>query len=227
MARAMSPCICPPTRPRRHLGRSTSWCSDARAAGIVAAVLSSGAPAPARAQHEHEDSPLGVPLARTGSGTAWLPDAARMPGYHESLGCWTLMVHGSVFLQYDRQVGTRADDQLGSVNWVMLMAARPAAGGSVRFRAMVSAEPLTLTPRGYPELLQAAEPYRGGTLTDRQHPHELISELSVGFEHPVGSRVGAALYAAPGGEPALAPVADLHRPSAVHDPAAPLAHHTH
>src|SRR2546422_8233242 len=66
---------------------------------------------------------------------------------------------------------------------------------------MVSAEPLTLTPRGYPELLQAAEPYRGGTLTDRQHPHELISELSVGFEHPVGSRVGASLYAAPVGEP--------------------------
>src|SRR5437879_3161510 len=132
------------------------------------------------------------------------------------------MVHGSVFLQYDRQLGTRADDQLGSVNWVMLMAARPAAGGSVRFRAMVSAEPLTLTARGYPELLQAAEPYRGGTLTDRQHPHELISELSVGFEHPVGSRVGASLYAAPVGEPALGPVAYLHRPSAVYDPAAPL-----
>src|SRR5205809_6066064 len=80
MARAMSPCICPPTRPRRHLGRSTSWCSDARAAAIVAAVLSSAAPAPARAQHEHEDSPLGVPLARTGSGTAWLPDAVRTSG---------------------------------------------------------------------------------------------------------------------------------------------------
>ena len=181
---------------------------------------------PARAQHEHEDSPLGVPLARTGSGTAWLPDAARMPGYHGSLGRWMLMVHGGVFLQYDRQFGTRADDQLGSVNWVMLMAERPAVGGSVRFRAMVSAEPLTLTARGYPELLQVAEPYRGGILTDRQHPHDLISELSVGFEHPVGSRVGASLYAAPVGEPALGPVAYPHRPSAVYDPATPLGHHT-
>ncbi len=91
---------------------------------------------------------MGVPLARTGSGTAWLPDAARVPGYHGSLGRWTLMVHGSVFLQYDRQLGTRADDQLGSVNWVMVMAARPAAGGMLRLRTMVSAEPWTLTARG-------------------------------------------------------------------------------
>jgi len=75
-----------------------------------------------------------------GSGTAWLPDAARMPAYHASLGRWTLMVHGSVFLQYDRQLGTRADDQLGSVNWVMVMAGRPAAGGTVRFRLSLAFE---------------------------------------------------------------------------------------
>ena len=136
------------------------------------------------------------------------------------------MVHGSVFLQYDRQLGTRADDQLGSVNWVMMMAARPAAGGMLRLRTMVSAEPWTLTARGYPELLQVAEPYRGGILPDRQHPHELFSELSVGFEHAVGSSVGASLYGAPVGEPALGPAAYLHRPSAVYDPAAPLGHHT-
>jgi len=136
------------------------------------------------------------------------------------------MVHGSVFLQYDRQFGTRADDQLGSVNWVMALAARPAAGGTVRFRAMVSAEPWTLTERGYPELLQVAEPYHGGIVTDRQHPHDLVSELAVGFEHPVWSRVGASVYAAPVGEPALGPVAYLHRPSAAYDPTAPLGHHT-
>src|SRR5437870_12554787 len=145
----MSPCIFPPTSPRRHLGRSTSWCTDALAAAIVAAVLSSAAPAPARAQHGHEDSPLRVPLARTGSWTALLPDAARTPGYHGSVGRWTLMLHGSVFLQYDRQLGTRADDQLGCVNRVMLMAARPAAGGSVRLRAVVRAGALIPTARGY------------------------------------------------------------------------------
>ena len=160
-----------------------------------------------------------------GSGTAWLPDAARMPGYHGSLGRWTLMTHGSVFLQYDRQLGTRADDQLGSVNWLMVMAARSGAGGSVRFRAMASAEPWTLTARGYPQLLQVAEPYRGGIVTDRQHPHELISELSVAYEHIIGSKVAGSLYAAPVGEPALGPVSYVHRPSAAYDPTAPLGHH--
>ena len=161
-----------------------------------------------------------------GSGTAWLPDAARMPGYHWSLGRWTVMAHGSVFLEYDRQFGTRAGDQLGSINWLMVTAARSAAGGMVRFRAMVSAEPWTVTARGYPLLLQVAEPYRGGILTDRQHPHDLISELAVAYEHPVGSKVAGSLYAAPVGEPALGPVSYLHRPSAANDPTAPLGHHT-
>jgi len=161
-----------------------------------------------------------------GSGTAWLPDAARMPGYHGSLGRWTLMVHGSVFLQYDRQLGTRADDQLGSVNWDMVMVERRAAGGMVRFRAVVSAEPWTVTARGYPELLQVATPYRGDIVTDRQHPHELVSELAVAYEHSIVSKLAGSLYAAPVGEPALGPVTYLHRPSAVYDPAAPLGHHT-
>jgi len=160
------------------------------------------------------------------SGTAWLPDAARMPGYHASLGRWTVMAHGSVFLQYDRQLGTRADDQLGSVNWAMVLVQRPAVGGMVRFRAMVSAEPWTLTARGYPQLLQVATPYRDGIVTDRQHPHELFSELAVGYEHSVGSKVAGSLYAAPVGEPALGPVAYLHRPSAAYDPIAPLGHHS-
>jgi hypothetical protein len=161
-----------------------------------------------------------------GSGTAWLPDAAPMPSYHASLGRWTIMVHGSAFLQYDRQFGTRADHQLGSVNWLMAMVQRPAAGGTVRFRAMMSAEPFSLTARGYPQLLQVAQPYRGGTVTDRQHPHDLVSEAAVAYEHRVASKVAGSLYLAPVGEPALGPVAYRHRPSAAFDPAAPLGHHT-
>jgi hypothetical protein len=160
------------------------------------------------------------------SGTAWLPDAARMPGYHAPLGRWTLMAHGSVFLQYDRQLGTRADDQLGSVNWAMVMVQRSAAGGMVRLRAMVSAEPWTVSARGYPQLLQVATPYRSDILTDRQHPHELVSELAVAYEHRIGSNLAGSVYAAPVGEPALGPVAYLHRPSAAYDPVAPLGHHT-
>src|SRR5437773_9307067 len=108
----------------------------------------------------------------------------------------------------------------------MLMAARPAAGGMLRLRTMVSAEPWTVTARGYPQLLQVATPYRGDIVTDRQHPHELASELAVAYEHSIVSKLVGSLYAAPVGEPALGPVAYLHRPSAVYDPAAPLGHHT-
>ena len=37
--------------------------------------------------------------------------------------------------------------------------------------------------------------------------------------------MGVAVYAAPSGEPALGPVAFMHRPSAMDDPMAPLGHH--
>jgi len=151
------------------------------------------------------------------SGTAWLPDAARLHAYHATLGAWAVMLHGAVFLQYDRQSGTRAAEQLGSINWLMAVATRSAGRGAVRLRAMVSAEPWTVTGRGYPELLQVAEPYQGTTVTDRQHPHDVVSELAVLYERPVGA-AGLSLYLAPVGEPALGPVAYMHRPSAAYDP---------
>jgi hypothetical protein len=50
-------------------------------------------------------------------------------------------------------------------------------------------------------------------------------ELAAVFEHALTSKVGYSLYAAPVGEPASGPVAFPHRPSAMHDPLAPLGHH--
>jgi hypothetical protein len=50
-------------------------------------------------------------------------------------------------------------------------------------------------------------------------------ELSALYERPIGRRVGLMLYAAPVGEPGIGPVAYMHRPSALNDPFAPLAHH--
>ena len=52
------------------------------------------------------------------------------------------MVHGDAFLQYDHQGGPRGDDQLGSINWGMLMAMRRSAGGTLHLHGMASAEPL-------------------------------------------------------------------------------------
>jgi len=168
---------------------------------------------------------LGVPMDRMGSGTTWIPDAVSLPSKHSMLGRWSLMLHGFVFGEYDRQSGPRGDDQWGVINWGMLMASRDFAGGQLQLRTMLSLDPATITSRGYPLLGQTGETYKGQPLRDRQHPHDFFKELGVLYERPIGSSVGVTFYAAPSGEPALGPVAFMHRPSAMDDPIAPLGHH--
>src|SRR5919108_2806973 len=126
--------------------------------------------------------PFGIPMTRMGSGTAWLPDASAMRAWHFMAGPWMLMVHGDAFLQYDHQGGPRGADQLGSINWGMLMAMRQVGGGTLQLHGMASAEPLTVGAGGYPLLLQSGESYRGVPLHDRQHPHDLFMELSALYE---------------------------------------------
>ena len=67
--------------------------------------------------------------------------------------------------------------------------------------------------------------YQGQPVHDRQHPHDFLMELGVLYERAVTSSVGVSLFAAPSGEPALGPVAFMHRPSAMDNPFAPLGHH--
>ena len=185
-----------------------------------------------QAQHEHQvagdtgsrasamDGPLGIPHTRMGSGTSWLPDAAPMNAWHWMRGQWTLMLHGQAFLIYNHQGGPRGDTQFGSTNWGMLMAMRPLGGGLLHLHGMASLEPWTLGKRGYPLLLQSGE-----SLVDRQHPHDLFMELAAMYERPVGGGLGVSLYVAPVGEPAIGPVAFMHRASSEGDPLATLAHH--
>jgi hypothetical protein len=169
--------------------------------------------------------PLGIPMDRMGSGTTWIPDAVSIPSRHRMAGPWELMLHGFVFAQYIDQRGARGDDQFGSLNWGMVMASRPLAGGRFQARTMLSLDPATVTNRGYPLLLQSGETVDGRPLHDRQHPHDFLMEVAMLYERPVGERLGLSLYAAPSGEPALGPVAFMHRPSAMDNPFAPLGHH--
>jgi len=161
-----------------------------------------------------------------GSGTSWLPAVAPMRGFHFQASDWSVMVHGRVFGQFIQEFGPRGNYQLGSINWVMGDASRPLAGGTFHGRMMASAEYFTVTRAGYPQLLQVAQPYRGGTVTDRMHPHELLSEVAVMYDRPLRDDWRWTVYLAAVGEPALGPVAYLHRPSAANDPTAPLGHHT-
>jgi hypothetical protein len=168
---------------------------------------------------------LGIPHTRLGSGTSWQPQTAPHYGWHFVRGSWTLMIHGVAYAEYDRQLGSRGDDQLGSINWGMLMAMHPLWGGMLHLHGMLSAEPATIGARGYPLLLQSGESYHGLPLHDRQHPHDLFMEAAALYEHPVARDLALSLYVAPVGEPAIGPVAFPHRPSAASDPLAPLGHH--
>lgn len=171
------------------------------------------------------EGPLGISHERMGSGTSWMPDASPMHARHAMWGDWTIMLHGVAFAQYDNQGSTRGDDQVGVVDWEMLMAMRRIGAGLLHLHGMVSLEPATIGARGYPLLLQTGETYHGEPLHDRQHPHDVFMELAALFQQPITRGLAAELYAGLAGEPALGPVAFMHRPSAQSDPLAPLGHH--
>jgi hypothetical protein len=90
---------------------------------------------------------------------------------------------------------------------------------------MLSLDPLTVGNAGYPLLFQSGESYKGKSLVDRQHPHDLFSELSISYSQALSKKSDVYLYLGYPGEPALGPVAFMHRPSAMDDPDAPISHH--
>jgi hypothetical protein len=198
---------------------------------LAMAILGTFGPARLTAQHAGmmmmaTPDPLGVTMDRMGSGTTWVPDAAPIPSVHFAAPRnWDVTGHGFAFLYYDKQDGPRGDEQIGSLNWMMLMASHTLGGGRFQARTMLSLDALTATSRGYPLLLQSGEAYDGVPLHDRQHPHDFFMELSALYEVPVTKTVGIMFYAAPSGEPALGPVAFMHRPSAMDNPTAPISHH--
>jgi hypothetical protein len=97
--------------------------------------------------------------------------------------------------------------------------------GLFHFSTMVSLDLVTVGESGYPLLFQTGESYKGAPLVDRQHPHDLFSELSVSYAHSFSSQSDLFVYLGYPGDPALGPVAYVHRPSGFFNPDAPLTHH--
>ena len=174
---------------------------------------------------QHDASHDANMSSREGSGTSWQPDETPMYALHATANGWTLMAHGSAFLQYLHESGNRGSDQTGSINWLMGMAGRNVGAGHVALRGMVSLEPWTIRGCGYPNLLATGEICDQGAIHDRQHPHDLFMELAAEYDRPLTNGVRWQLYGAPVGEPALGPVAFMHRVSALPNPLAPIAHH--
>lgn len=173
---------------------------------------------------------LNLPMNRNGSGTGWLPDASPMYGYMVHAGKWMFMLHGNLFLRYNNQdfsnKGSRGDAMVDAPNWIMAMGQRRVgARGLFHFNVMLSADALITGGAGYPLLFQTGETWEGKPLIDRQHPHDLFSELSVSYAHAFSNKVDVFAYLGYPGEPALGSVAFMHRPSALTNPDAPLSHH--
>src|SRR5206468_8989554 len=94
------------------------------------------------------------------------------------------------------------------------------------FNMMLSLDPATVGKRGYGEIFQVGEAAGGQPLVDRQHPHDLFMQLAAVWRTPITNGTGLTLAGGPVGEPALGPVAFMHRASAAEYPFASLGHHT-
>jgi hypothetical protein len=171
-----------------------------------------------------------LPMTRNGSGTSWLPDNSPMYAYMFHKNNWMYMIHGDLYLRYNKQdlfnKGSRGDAKFDAPNMVMLMGQRNVGRkGLFHFNTMFSLDPLTVGEEGYPLLFQTGESYRGSPLVDRQHPHDLFSELSVSYAYALSREADLFIYVGYPGEPALGPAAFVHRPSGFFNPDAPLSHH--
>lgn len=177
-------------------------------AAAVAAVLSVGtsvawAQNPAPAEHQHDMSQMEAPAA----------------------GGWHLMQDGSLYLLYNRQGGPRGGSEFKAPNWWMGMASRAAGRGQLTLTGMLSLDPATVGTKGYREIFQVGEALDDRPLIDRQHPHDLFMQLSAAWRTELRG-TGLTVAGGPAGEPALGPVAFMHRASAAGIPFAPLGHHT-
>lgn len=164
-------------------------------------------------------------MTREASGTAWQPDASVHGSVHVMAGDWMLMGHALLNGVYDWQEGPRGDEKTFASGMLMGMARRDVGSGTLQFRGMLSPDPL-MGKNGLPVLLASGETADGRTpLVDRQHPHDLLMELSASYSYSLSERGSVFLYAGLPGEPAFGPPAFMHRLSIMDSPEPPISHH--
>lgn len=173
---------------------------------------------------------LNLLMTRDGSGTSWLPDASPMYGYMLHKGKWMFMFHGDIFPRYNSQdvfkAGSRGGSKWDAPDMLMAMAQRRLGKkGLLHFNVMLSTDALITGGSGYPLLFQTGESWQGRPLVDRQHPHDLFSELSASYAYSFNKKTDVSIYVGYPGEPALGPCTFMHRPSGEFMPDAPISHH--
>jgi hypothetical protein len=131
------------------------------------------------------------------------------------------MTHYNAFLAYDNQSGSRGDEQLNSINWLMLMATKRSGENELMFRGMFSLDP-GHDGKGLSAALSVWRSITAGR-SSIASIHDLFMELAGRYR--LVNPKPPSLYVAPAGEPALGPPAFAHRMSAMNNPASPLGHH--
>ena len=180
-------------------------------------------------------SNIGDPMERESSGTSWAPDSTPMYSkmkMNEDGSMWMFM--GTAFLRYTN-IGSSRDvsasgkggrSRVDAPTMFMAMYSKPINEKSqIGFRGMFSLDPIIQRGYGYPLLYQSGEQFRGRPIHDRQHPHDLFSELAVTYSYKFDEKKSFYLYAGYPGEPALGPPMYLHRTSGMNNPDAPIGHH--
>jgi hypothetical protein len=163
---------------------------------------------------------------REGSGTSWQPDSSpmfmKMLG---NVGGFDFGTMGIAQAGYVNAGGKRGDKGFFSNSMMMLMGSKELSGGTLGLNFMTSLDPIINGEFGVPNLFQTGETAHRRPLVDRQHPHNIFSELAGSYSHPVGKDWSGFIYGGPVGEPALGDVMYLHRPSGMEIPEAPISHH--
>jgi len=177
-------------------------------------------------------------MSRESSGTSWQPDSSPMYMVMKTRGRDQLMFHGMIYPRFTR-IGSNRDVSAAGVggrsrvdapSMFMVMDAHPldkreVPRSQLGLRAMFSLDPIIERSYGYPLLFQSGESYRGQPIHDRQHPHDLVDELSATYSRRTGEQGSAYIYLGYPGEPALGPPTFMHRASGIDYPDAPLGHH--
>lgn len=187
--------------------------------GVMAALLLASVPVPAAGQ---APAYTNQPQHRHPPPKPAQPIHEQMP----SSEGWQFMQDGVVFGTLNRQGGPRGETEFKAQNWWMGIWSRQLSRGSLQLNTMFSLDPATVGKRGYSEIFQVGEVVDDRPLIDRQHPHDLVMQIAAVWRRPLTDRTTLTFAAGPIGEPALGPVAFMHRASAAENPTSPLGHHT-
>src|SRR6185295_14422166 len=92
---------------------------------------------------------------------------------------WVFGQDGAFDALFNHQGGPRGGtDWFVVPNWWMGMAQRSAGRHQFTLNGMLSVDAATVGRKGYREIFQAGEAYKGAPLIDYQHPHDLFMQVS-------------------------------------------------